>query len=222
MECFARKSELLDELDLLQGAVEKKSTVPILSHFLMDAADFKLQIAATDMELAARSSCTAKVKAPGKATVPARRLVEIIRSLPDGEIHFKLLENRWVQVTCQRSSFKLVGLGTDNFPALPANPKPAVALPADVLAGLIDRTVFAVAQDESRYTLCGALLLVKPESVAMVATDGHRLPLAERRHSVPGVNAEMRILIPNKALGELRRLLRGKRGRGERRYREER
>ena len=115
-----------------------------------------------------------------------------------------------------------MGLGTDNFPALPANPKPAIALPAEVLAGLIDRTAFAVAQDESRYTLCGALLLVKPESVAMVATDGHRLPLAERRHSVPGVNAEMRILIPNKALGELRRLLRGKRGRGERRYREER
>ena len=71
MEFFARKSELLDELDLLQGAVEKKSTVPILSHFLLDAADFKLQIAATDLELAARSSCTAKVKAPGRATVPA-------------------------------------------------------------------------------------------------------------------------------------------------------
>ena len=208
MEFFAHKSELLDELDLLQGAVEKKSTVPILSHFLLDAADFKLQIAATDLELAARSSCTAKVKASGQATVPARRLVEIIRSLPDGEVHFKLLENRWVQVTCQRSSFKLVGLGTDNFPALPANAKPAVTLPAEVLAGLIDRTAFAVSQDESRYTLNGALLLLKPESVAMVATDGHRLPLAERRHAVSGVNAELRILIPNKALGALRRLLR--------------
>src|SRR5436190_7680438 len=95
MEFLAHKSELLDELDLLQGAVEKKSTVPILSHFLLDAADFKLQIAATDLELAARSSCAAKVKAPGKATVPARRLVEIVRSLPDGEVHVKLLENRW-------------------------------------------------------------------------------------------------------------------------------
>ena len=208
MEFFAHKSELLDELDLLQGAVEKKSTVPILSHFLLDAADFKLQIAATDLELAARSSCAAKVKAPGKATVPARRLVEIVRSLPDGEVHFKLLENRWVQATCQRSSFKLVGLGTDSFPALPANAKPAVTLPAEVLAGLIDRTAFAVSQDESRYTLNGALLLLKPESMAMVATDGHRLPLAERRHAVSGVNAELRILIPNKALGALRRLLR--------------
>src|SRR5207249_7760970 len=160
MEFLAHKSELLDELDLLQGAVEKRSTVPILSHFLLDAADFKLQIAATDLELGARSSCTAKVKAPGRATVPARRLVEIIRSLPDGEAHFKLLENRWVQVTCQRSSFKLVGLGTDSFPALPANPKPAVALPAEVLAGLIDRTAFAVSQDESRYTLNRASLLL--------------------------------------------------------------
>ena len=108
MEFFAHKSELLDELDLLQGAAEKRSTVPILSHFLLDAADFKLQVAATDLELGARSSCAAKVKAPGRATVPARRLVEIIRSLPDGEIHFRLLENHWVQVACQRSSFKLV------------------------------------------------------------------------------------------------------------------
>src|SRR5205807_9537282 len=101
MEFFAHKSELLDELDLLQGAVEKKSTVPILSHFLLDAADFKLQIAATDLELAAHSSCTAKVKAQGRATVPARRLVEITRSLPDAEAHFKLSENRWVHVICK-------------------------------------------------------------------------------------------------------------------------
>ena len=92
MEFIAQKSELLDELELIQGAVEKKSTIPILSHFLVEAAGPGLHITGSDLELAARSSCIAKVKAEGKAAVPARRLVEIIRSLPGGGIRFKGLE----------------------------------------------------------------------------------------------------------------------------------
>lgn len=207
MEFFAQKSELLDEFDLLQGAVEKKNTVPILSHFLVETAGSTLQITGTNLELGARSTCSAKVKGEGKGAVPARRLVEIIRSLPDGEIRFKLLENHWVQVTCQRSSFKLAGMATDNFPALPEVPRTAVTLPAEMLAGLIARTMVAVSQDENRFSLNGALLLQGPGSVSMVATDGHRLALAERRHTVAGANTELRMLIPKKALGELHRLL---------------
>ena len=207
MEFIAEKSELLDELDLIQGAVEKKSTIPILSHFLMEATGSRLQITASDLELAARTSCFAKVKAEGKAAVPARRLVEIVRSLPDGEIRFKGLENHWVQLTCQRSSFKLASIATDNFPALPELPKAAFTLPTAVLAGLIDRTMFAASQDENRFSLNGVLLLLKPESASMVATDGHRLALAERRQAVGGVNGELRMLITNKALRELRRIL---------------
>ena len=209
MEFVVQKSEFLDELNLIQGAVEKKSTIPILSHFLVEAASSGLQITGTDLELAARSSCTAKVKGVGKAAVPARRLVEITRSLPDDEIRFKLLENRLAQVTCQRSSFKLPSMATDNFPALPEVPKTAVTLPGEVLAGLIDRTIFAVSQDENRFSLNGVLLILKPESVSMVATDGHRLPLAERRQAVAGVTGELRMLIPSKSLGQLRRLLGG-------------
>jgi DNA polymerase-3 subunit beta len=207
MEFIAQKSELLDELDLIQGVVDKKSTIPILSHFLVEAAGSRLQITASDLELAARSTCIAKVKNEGKAAVPARRLVEIIRSLPDHEIPFKLVENRWVHVTCQRSSFKLASIATDNFPALPDVPKRAFALPADVLAGLIDRTMFATSQDKNRFLLNGVLLLLKPESVSMVATDGHRLALVGRRQAVGAVNGELRMLIPNKALRELRRIL---------------
>jgi DNA polymerase-3 subunit beta len=164
-----------------------------------------LQITASDLELAARTSCFAKVKAEGKGAVPARRLVEIVRS--DSEIRFKGLENHWVQLTCQRSSFKLASMATDNFPALPELPKPAFTLPAAVLAGLIDRTMFATSQDENRFSLNGVLLLLKPESASMVATDGHRLALAERRQAVGGVNGELRMLITNKALRELRRIL---------------
>ena len=213
MEFVVQRSEFFDELNLIEGAVEKKSTIPILSHFLVEATSSSLQITGTDLELGARSSCIARVKAEGKAAVPGRRLVEIIRSLPDGEIRFKLLENHWVQVTCKRSSFKLASMATDNFPALPEVPRPAFTLPAEVLAGLIDRTMFAASQDENRFSLNGVLLLLKPESVCMVATDGHRLPLAERRRAVAGINTELRMLIPSKAVGQLRRLL-GESGEG--------
>jgi hypothetical protein len=98
-------------------------------------------------------------------------------------------------------------MATDNFPALPDVPKPAFALLADVLAGLIDRTMFATSQDENRFSLNGVLLLLKPESVSMVATDGHRLALVERRQAIGAVNGELRMLIPNKALRQLRRIL---------------
>jgi DNA polymerase-3 subunit beta len=204
MEFIAEKSELLDEIELIQGAVEKKSSISIVSHFLVQAAGPGLHITASDLELAARRSCVAKVKAEGKA---ARRLVEIIRSLPDGEIRFKGLEGHWVQLTCQRSWFKLARMATDNFPALPELPKPAFTMPTGVLAGLMDRMMFAASQDEKRVSLNGVLLLLKPESASMVATDGHRLALAERRQAVGGVNGELRMLIPNKALRELRRIL---------------
>ena len=133
MEFYAQQSELLDELDLMQGAVERKSTIPILSHFVVETVGSRLQISASDLEVCGSSSCRVELKGGGKAAIPARRLVEIIRSLPDGEIRFKLLENHWVQVTCQRSSFKLASMATDNFPALPELPKSAFTVPATCL-----------------------------------------------------------------------------------------
>jgi DNA polymerase III subunit beta len=98
-------------------------------------------------------------------------------------------------------------MATDNFPALPDVPKPAFALPADVLAGLMEGTMFATSQHENRVSLNGVLLVLKPERVSMVATDGHGLALAERRQAVAGVNAELRMVIPSKGVGQLRRLL---------------
>jgi len=209
MEFSTQKTELLRELDLVQGVVERKTTIPILSNLLLEATGSVLRISATDMELGVRCACPAKVKTDGAGTVPAKRLLDIVRSLPEAEIRVKVLENQWVQVTCERSSFKLVGMAKDNFPVLPPVPKPLATLPANVLATVIDRTIFAISNEETRYTLNGALLLLKPESVSMVATDGHRLALIERQVGVQGVTNELRILIPKKAMGELQTLLAG-------------
>jgi DNA polymerase III subunit beta len=207
MEFSAKKSEVLKELNLAQGVVERKTTLPILSNLLLEAKDSSLGISATDLELGVRCGCPAKVKKDGVGTVPARRLLEIVRSLPEAEIKFKVLENHWVQVVCERSSFKLVGMAKDSFPVLPTAPKALASIPAQIFSNLIQKTIFAISNEESRYTLNGALLMLKPESVAMVATDGHRLALIEQPLQVSGVSNELRVLVPKKAMGELQKFL---------------
>jgi len=207
MDFTTSKADLLKELTLTQGVVEKKTTIPILSNLLFEVDESTLRISATDLDLGMRCGCPAKAKEVGSGTLPAKRLFEIVRNLPDAEVRFKLLENHWVQVTCARSSFKLVGMARDNFPVLPVLPKALAALPAGVCSSMIQKTIFAISSEESRYTLNGALLLLKPETVSMVATDGHRLALVERDVLVQALKSELRLLIPKKAMGELLRLI---------------
>ncbi len=207
MEFSAGKLDILRELNLTQGVVEKKTTIPILSNLLLEASDGTLRISATDLELGMRSSCAAKIKKDGSGTIPAKRLLEIVRSLPDAEVRFKVLENHWVQVNCERSSFKLVGMAKDSFPVLPTVPKALASVSAKLFGSMVAKTIFAISSEESRYTLNGALLILKPESVAMVATDGHRLALVEKKAPVKGLSSELRLLIPKKAMAELARLL---------------
>ncbi len=206
MEFSAKKFDLLRELNLTQGVVERKTTIPILSNLLFEANGSRLTITATDLELSIRTSCEAKVKKEGAGTIPAKKLLDLVRLLPEEEIRFKLLENNWVQVVCDRKTYKMVGMSRDNFPAIPDVPHPLVKIPAGTLSSLIAKTAFAISMEESRYTLNGGLLLLKPESIVMVATDGHRLALAETDHKFEGLSNETRVLIPKKAMAEVQRL----------------
>src|SRR6202158_69710 len=115
MEFSVTKSALLNELSTTQGVVERKTTIPILSNLLVEAKGSQLTITATDLELSIRTSCEAKVKKEGAGTIPAKKLLELVRLLPDEEIRFKLLENHWVQITCDRKNYKRVGMSKDNF-----------------------------------------------------------------------------------------------------------
>ena len=206
MEFSVKRSDLLDELNLTQGVVERKSTIPILSNLLVEAKGSRLTITATDLELSIRTSCEAKIKKEGAGTIPAKKLFELMRLLPEGEIKFKLLDNHWVQVTADRKTYKLVGMSKDNFPALPAFPHALVKIPAKLLADVIAKTTFAISLEESRYTLNGALLVLKPNSITMVATDGHRLAIVEKDHKFEGFSTETRVLVPKKAMTEVQRL----------------
>jgi DNA polymerase III subunit beta len=209
MEFSVKKFDLREELEATQGVVERKTTIPILSNLLCEAKGNRLSITATDLELSIRTSCEAKVKKEGASTIPAKKLLDIIRLLPEEEIKFKLLDNHFIQITCDRKTYKLVGMSKDNFPALPVFPHALVKIPAKLLADVIAKTTFAISLEESRYTLNGALLVLKPGSVTMVATDGHRLALVETDHKFEGFSAETRVLVPKKAMTEVQRLSAG-------------
>src|SRR5512141_3426807 len=138
MELTGSKFELLKELTATQGVVERKTTIPILSNFLFEAAGDKLSLTATDLDLGLRTSCPAKVKKEGSCTIPARKLYDYVRLLPDGDITIKLLENHWVNIRSGRSNTKMVGMARSNFPALPVFPTGTnYKLPSQVLHRMI-------------------------------------------------------------------------------------
>jgi DNA polymerase-3 subunit beta len=208
MEITVSRQELVKELTATQSVVERKTTIPILSNFLIEADGDRLTITATDLDQAIRTSAAVKVKKPGACTIPARKLYDYIKLLPDGDISIKLLDNHWVQIRSGRSNTKMVGMARDSYPAIPTiGSLPKVTLPTTVLRSLIAHTISAVSMEESRYTLTAALLLLEPNKVSMVSTDGTRLALAEKDETLEGVTAPRKLLIPYQALHDLASLL---------------
>ena len=209
MEITVSRQELVKELTATQSVVERKTTIPSLSNFLIEADGDRLNITATDLDQAIRTSAAVKVKKPGACTIPARKLYDYIKLLPDGDISVKLLDNHWVQIRSGRSNTKMVGMARANYPQVPEFPTmAATSISTLALKTLIARTIFAISNEESRYTLNGALLVIKAESLAMVATDGHRLSYVEKPNEIlEGISGEKRVLIPRKALQELQQLL---------------
>ncbi len=213
MEISVSRSELLRELTATQSVVERKTTIPILSNFLLEASvegdEGKLTITATDLDQSIKTSCKAKVKKPGSCTIPARKLYDYIKLLSDGDISIKLMDNHWVQIRSGRSNTKMVGMARANFPQVAEFPAVGLTrISVVALKSMVSKTIFAISNEESRYTLNGALLILKAESLAMVATDGHRLAHIEKTgETLTNINGEKKTLIPRKALSELQSLL---------------
>jgi DNA polymerase-3 subunit beta len=206
MEFTVSKADLVRELNLSQGVVEKKTTIPILSNVLVEASGDRIHLTATDLELGIRSSCPARVKKPGAGTIPAKRLLDYVRLLPDADVDVKLQENQWASLVCGRSRTRIAGMSRESFPELPVMPEVLAQIPVKLLASVIAKTIFAISMEESRFTLNGSLLLLKSNSLTMVATDGHRLALVESTLDLPGVTGTYRALLPRKAMGEILKL----------------
>jgi DNA polymerase III subunit beta len=212
MEFSVSRADLLKELTLSQGVLERKTTIPILSNVLLEASENSLRLTGTDLELGIKSSCVAKVKKEGSTTAPGKKLFDYIRQLEEGEIRFKVSDTGSLQLSSGRSHVRMAGMPRDNFPVLPDFPDKLAVLPPATLLEMINRTIFAISNEESRYTLNAALLILKGETMTMVATDGHRLAHVESDPSIAkegysGVSGELKVLVPRKAMTEMTRLL---------------
>src|SRR5215471_18664070 len=175
MELVVRKNDLLRELQLFQGIVERKNTIPILANVLMEAKGDQVQFLATDLEVGLRSKCTASVTKGGSLTLPAKKLYEIVKSLPDTEIRIAE-EKGGVKVAADRFDSRMQTLPREDFPTLPsAGGATTATLSASALKEMVAKTQFAITGEDTRFFLNGAQFVLRPESMSLVATDGHRL-----------------------------------------------
>ena len=213
------RTSLLNGLGLVQGIVERRTTVPILGHVLIEPNGSGLTLSATDLEVGIRSHIDCRSGKDRSITLNARKLFEIVREAEGDEVKLDTLDNDWVELKCGRAKFKMMGLDPRSFPAMPSQSartegaaaakktaKAELKMAAPLLAQMIDKTIFAVSPDEARYNLSGVYVeSPEPGLVRMVATDGHRLSMIDR--DAKGFRMEGGAIIPRKGLAELRKLL---------------
>jgi len=214
MQFVVSKQNLQKELGYVQGVVEKKNTIPVLSNILIESVgDGTIRLTGTDLDVTIRCDMDAEdIKTPGSICVQARKLFEIARLLPDAPVTFKKESNDWVTVTCDKSRFKMVGVSKEAFPEVPSFKSAPTKIPAAVIKAFIDRTIFAITQEESRYTLSGAKFMLDDKGARMVTTDGHRLAYVEKKGVSKDGSDAIETLIPRKTLAELTKLTAGESG----------
>ncbi|HJO05265.1 MAG TPA: DNA polymerase III subunit beta [Acidobacteriota bacterium] len=207
MKFTVQRDTLECELQVLQGIAEKRKTIPILSHILISADSGKLSLVTTDLEVSLTTQCDASISVPGGTTVSSKKLFEVVRSLPAGEIEMTSEAGEWLEISAGDAYFRLVSLPTTDFPEVPAsNFEAAAEIPHVLFREMIRRTLFAVTKEDVRYSLNGALLEIGGGKVRMVATDAHRLAMVEQDDADLGTQTQVRAIIPKKALAEIRDL----------------
>lgn len=215
MKLHIARDELLTGLQRVQGVVEKRNTMPVLSNILLEAKAEGLEIIATDLEIMMRGLYKASVQEPGAITLSARKLYEILKELKDGDVELTVAENNWATIQSGKSRFKIVGLPSTDYPTLPAIEREGLTpLEGAGLLELIRKTIFAVGENDARYILNGLLVTFSAAegktTLRLVGTDGHRLAVAEQEVSGVGTKdlpREIKAIVPKKAAHEMRRLL---------------
>jgi DNA polymerase-3 subunit beta len=211
MELRIQRKEFLRGLGMVQTIIERRSTIPILSNTLIRADYGGVTLTATDLETAIRGHFPASVIVEGESSISARKLFEIVRELPEAEIHLKKNENNWVTLTCKKAVFNIAGINPDEFPPLPSfSQEDFIPFQSAQLKEMIENTVFAASTEESRYNLNGVFLkkivLDNQPVLRMVATDGHRLALFEQT-GIDFPKMEKGVIIPKKGVTEIKKLV---------------
>jgi len=208
MKFNINRLDFLRPIARVQGIVEKRTTMPVLSNLLMDVRNGSVEITATDLEVSIRDRAAAtSVEEEGSITVNARKLYEIVKAFPDDELSVSCTEDSKVTIKGAKSRFNVMGLPSANFPEIPSLDGESLnRVSVETLKEMIDRTSFAVSTDETRYNINGFLLEKENGKVKMVATDGHRLAVIEKEYELDLGGSE-RALLPRKGVQELRKLL---------------
>jgi DNA polymerase-3 subunit beta len=211
MELVVGKNQLLRELQLFQGIVERKNTIPILANVLIEAKDNEVRMLATDLEVALRSKCDAMVAKGGSLTLPAKKLYEIIKALPETDVRIQQDKNG-VKVAADKFDSRMQTLPREDFPSLPeATGAASATLPREALREMVAKTQFAITGEDTRYFLNGALFVLRSDSMSLVATDGHRLALVtvkrDGKDQAVQAGEEVKVILPKKTLLELGKLL---------------
>lgn len=211
MKLSVTKNEMQEKLANIQNIIEKKNTMPILSHFLLSAGKKGSYIIATDIETALKEPLEANIEKEGKLCIPARKLFEIVREV-DGDMSFESVDEQWLKVKAGASDFKIACLPHTDFPAWPSalgsGEVEEVTIDGSMLLEMIEKTIYSAGESDTRYTLNGLLFHAKPEnrSFTVVGTDGHRLALIMRQMESE-VKEDKKLIVPRKAVSELRRFL---------------
>lgn len=208
MQFAINKNALQKELGFVQGVVERKNTIPVLSNILIESVGGNtIRITGTDLDVTIRCEAEAEeITSAGSMCLQARKLFEIARLLPEAIVSFRKEENDWVTVECDRSKFKMPGVSKETFPEVPSFKSTPLKIKASVFKSLIDKTIFAITQEESRYTLSGAKFMLDKSGAKMITTDGHRLAYVACRETGAESAEDMDALIPRKTLAELTKL----------------
>ncbi|TAL24200.1 MAG: DNA polymerase III subunit beta [Nitrospirae bacterium] len=210
MKLSVSKAELQEKLSNIQNIVEKRNTMPVLSHFLLDAGKKKSYIIATDLETAIKEPLDIKVEKEGKLCIPARKMFEIVREV-DGDITMESEDGQWLKVRAGMSKFKLACLSASEFPAWPGMENvEEMQMDTKNLVEMIEKSLYAAGESDTRYTLNGLLFHAMPgsEEINVVGTDGHRLACISRKIDTP-LKEEKKVIVPRKAAAEVRKFLDG-------------
>lgn len=207
MEFRIKQSVLKEELGFIQGVVERKTTIPVLSNILIESlGENEIRIVGTDLDCTIRCDAEAEILQPGAICIQARKLFDIVRVLDSGDVHFKKEDNEWVSMKAGRANYRLAGVSREQFPEQPQFKSTPMKLPAEVFSFFVRNTAFAITNEQSRFTLSGAKFIVGDGKAKMITTDGHRLAYVERAIEADGT---IDTLIPKKALLELVKISRG-------------
>ena len=208
MKIICKKSELLESIQKIEGAVSVKTTLPILNNFLFESSENSLQLTATDLEITIKGTMTGvNISKQGSITIPAKKFIDIIKEMPESDITIDIDEKNMINIKCDKINYKIMGLPKTEFPPLMEPKKEAVSLKLKqgMLKNMIRKTIFSVSIDEARKVLTGVYLIVEGKEIKMVGTDGHRLAFI--KGEIPEAKAAVKIIVPTKVLNELNKFL---------------